>query len=386
MTTHYPDLSQLHFFHQRKTNYVYLVCVLFVLSAVSSLPFIRYDVSVRASGIIRPASERTEIRSMIAGLIETVCFREGQNVPANAVIFRLKQTELLTKGVLNTFETNERKEALHDLEILTTASELNKSQLTGLRSPVYRQQLSRFLYQKDERETAFRKLKQERRIDSLLDLDGLIARKELFDKAVEYERLQAVDKVFKDEQLNLWQQDLLRLRLELSQLEYQKNDLTDNAELYDIRSPVAGVVQGLGARYPGGIVQAGETLCTVSPETELIAECYVPTRDVGLLKPGQAATFQIDAFDYKHFGVLGGRITAIDNDFTLVDNKAVFKIKCSFDDARLVLKNGFSGRLKKGLTFQARFMITQRSVWQMLFDTVDDWLNPTAPDKKQNLF
>jgi len=144
-------------------------------------------------------------------------------------------------------------------------------------------------------------------------------------------------------------------------------------------SPVSGIVQNINTRYAGSIVSAGETLCIVSPEKNLIGECFVSTRDIGLLKAGQLARFQIDAFDYNYFGVLTGKIMTIDNDFSIIENKPIFKVRCSFDSTQLLLKNGYKGELKKGLTFQVRFVLAERSLWQLLFDKVDDWLNPNAP-------
>jgi HlyD family secretion protein len=51
------------------------------------------------------------------------------------------------------------------------------------------------------------------------------------------------------------------------------------------------------------------------------------------------------------------------------------------DNKQLHLKNGFAGELKKGMTVQARFVVIKRSLWQLLFDKIDDWVNPTAPEK-----
>jgi HlyD family secretion protein len=51
-------------------------------------------------------------------------------------------------------------------------------------------------------------------------------------------------------------------------------------------------------------------------------------------------------------------------------------VKCVLDQDHLALKNGFQGRLKKGMTLQARFFVTERSLFQLLYDDVNDWLNP----------
>jgi len=78
----------------------------------------------------------------------------------------------------------------------------------------------------------------------------------------------------------------------------------------------------------GGVLQANESLYIISPNTELIAECYVSTQNIGLLKLGQVVKFQIDAFDYNCFGILTGKIIDIDNDFTMTNEfDYVFKIK-----------------------------------------------------------
>jgi HlyD family secretion protein len=114
----------------------------------------------------------------------------------------------------------------------------------------------------------------------------------------------------------------------------------------------------------------------VSPGGPLMGECYVLSKDIGLLKTGQAVRLQIDAFNYNYFGVLTGKIYSIDNDFTLLDKTPVFKVRCKLDDRILKLSNGYSGELKKGMGFQARFIICKRSLWQLLYDGMDDWLNP----------
>jgi hypothetical protein len=93
--------------------------------------------------------------------------------------------------------------------------------------------------------------------------------------------------------------------------------------------------------------------------------------------------FQVDAFDYNYFGILKGRVIFIDNDYTVEGNEPVFKVRCSFDSRPFHLKNGFSAVLKKGMSFQSRFIIGRRSLWQLMFDKLDDWLNPAASPKQK---
>lgn len=360
----------------RKFGIINLLLILLFCCALISLPLIKTTISIKTTGLTRPLYERTEIKPVLSGIIDSLLVKEGDTVLQGQLLATIKDNNTLPKAILNEFELNQRLGFIHDLELL-----LNAKSYTNLilQTPLYRQQLNKFLFQLTEQQTALKKVKREQEINNTLIKDKVIAPKEHFDKEIEAERLAAAFNAFKNEQLTTWQNELQRNKLEVSQFATQKQQIETEKRNHYLYAPVSGVVQNINTRYGGGFISAGETLCIISPQSSLIGECYVSTRDVGLLKTGQRARFQIDAFDYNYFGILTGKIIAIDNDFLMVENKPVFKVRCSFDSTQLLLKNGYKGEIKKGLTFQARFVLAERTLWQLLFDKVDDWLNPTAP-------
>ena len=360
-------------------SYLYMLCIALITAVIASLPFIHTDISIKSMGITRPVTERTEVKPIMTGIIDTIHFKEGDMVNKDAVILRLKDPNTKGKVILNNFEINQRELFIHDLNILTNSSELDKSNLDKLTAPLYKQQLAKFTHQKQDLEASINKAKKELDINTTLAKDKIISGKEFYDIQINYQKLQSSYKAFVQEQLSTWQQDLARYKLELSQYKQALNVVNTDATYYLVKAPTSGIIQGINTRYQGGLLQANETLCTISPEGELIGECYVPTRDIGLLKIGQPVRYQMEAFDYNYFGILTGKVAAIDNDFTVINNTPVFKVRCSFDSTQLHLKNGFTGKLKKGLNFQARFIVARRSLWQLLYDKMDDWLNPNAP-------
>ena len=99
-----------------------------------------------------------------------------------------------------------------------------------------------------------------------------------------------------------------------------------------------------------------------------------------MIQPGKPVNFQIDAFNYNQWGLATGRITQISKDVDMVNNQPVFKVKCFIDQNNLTLKNGFKGYLDKGMTLSARFQLTERTLFDLLYDKVDDWLNPASPN------
>jgi multidrug resistance efflux pump len=376
----YDTYTALHLKQSKSISWIYIFLVGFLFTGVGSLFYLRTTISIKSSGITRPLNERTEIKSVLSGIIDSLMVQEGDTVQQSQLLVTIKDNVTAPKVLLNEFELTQRLGFIHDLELLLNAKSY---QNIALQTPLYRQQLSKFLFQITDQQAAIKKVSREQEINNTLIKDKVIAPKEHFDKEIEAERLKAAFEAFKNEQLTTWQSDLQRYQLEVSQFTAQQQQIETDKRNHYLYAPVSGVIQNINTRYAGGFLSAGETLCIISPQSNLTGECYVSTRDVGLLKINQPARFQIDAFDYNYFGILTGKVISIDNDFSMVENKPVFKVRCSFDSTQLLLKNGYKGELKKGLTFQARFVVAERTLWQLLFDKVDDWLNPSAPPAPQ---
>jgi len=360
---------------------LFWVILVILITSFASLTFIKLDVSVKSSGIIRPRNEKTELRSSVSTVIDTIYFKEGDTVKQGDIVIQLRKENITIKKMMNDFEINQRNEFINDLSNLTYYSKFDNNTVTALQSPLYKQQCSRFVYQLSELNSQLKKVNKEVYMDSVLSIDRVIAPKEMFDKRIEHEKLVANIRATKEQQIATWQQELARYQLEKSQFENANQQLNEDSSFYNIKAPVSGILQSFNKYYQGSFVQAGEALAVISPQAELLAECYINPRDVGLLKINQTSLFQVDAFDYNYFGILTGKIISIDNDYTVQDNKPVFKVRCVLDTKQLHLKNGFNGDIKKGMTLQSRFVVARRSLWQLLFDKIDDWLNPTAPDK-----
>ncbi|MBN8664187.1 MAG: HlyD family efflux transporter periplasmic adaptor subunit [Chitinophagales bacterium] len=366
--------------HYKSNIAVYLTVISFIILLFVSLFLIDINITIVSSGLVRPRQEKSEVRIVVGGILDSVGVNEYDSIQKGAFIALIRDDSYLQKKADYVSQIKFHQEVMSDVTRMRDYLSLLPEEI---KTPNYRQQFIRFLYQLDELNASIKKTHKELEDNKLLYRDRVISSKELFDKEIEYERLVAGLEAFKKNQFAVWQGDYVQHKLDKEKLQAQMNQLNLERNRFYVYSPISGVVQNIQSRYPGTYIAAGETLCTISPETTLIGECFVNTRDVGLLKIGQQTKFQIDAFDYNFFGILTGKIISIDNDFTIVENKPVFKVRCSFDTTQLHLKNGYKGELKKGLSFQARFIVAERTLWQLLFDKIDDWLNPTAPMPQQ---
>jgi HlyD family secretion protein len=156
----------------------------------------------------------------------------------------------------------------------------------------------------------------------------------------------------------------------------ERQQLSDEKGQYIIYAPISGTVHNMAGIYEGSFAYPNQVLAEISPDTGLVAECYIPPKDIGLIRKNMQVNFQVSAFDYNQWGILTGKVVDISNDITVVNDQPVFTVRASLDQTYMELKNGYRGNLKKGMTLQAHFTVARRSLFQLLYDNVDDWLNP----------
>jgi membrane fusion protein, peptide pheromone/bacteriocin exporter len=353
---------------------IYWILLGFPVICGASLFFIRVYISVHCGGIIRPSMERIELRSAVSGTIDQVYFKDGDSVGSRQLVLRLRDGISAPRNEKISSDISDCRHWIRDLGWLTAEGREDADLAAGLVTDLYKGQAERYLNRKQEQMVSLRKAAKEVEMNRTLASDRVISPKEFYDLQWQLEKISLAYKAFCQEQRTAWQQELIKYRSALDQFQLQERELKNSAETYEIRTPLAGIVQGISTSYPGSHVQANDVICSVSPEGPVIGECYVSSRDIGFIRRGQAVRFRIDAFDYNYFGVTTGKVLSIDNDFSLVGNNPVFRIHCGFDSCQLHLRTGFTGYLKKGLTFQARFIVGSRTAWQLLFEKLGDWI------------
>jgi len=129
----------------------------------------------------------------------------------------------------------------------------------------------------------------------------------------------------------------------------------------------------------GNFITPGQVIAQISGNHDLLVECFVSPSDIGFIRENQKVRFQLDAFNHNQWGMAQGKVLEISRDIIMVDNQPVFRVRSSLNNEYLQLRNGYQGNLTKGMTLTARFRLTERTLWQLLFDRVDNWLNPNSP-------
>lgn len=363
--------------HTVRSKIIFSMLLLFIIGVLCTLPVIKVDVGVRSQGLIRPSTEVVRITSPVSGNIKILNVSENSTIREGDVFATIDAPQVNERLRFNQLRQNQVELFVKDLNLLQKADSLTLLSAVDLQSARYQQNWMEFrqklLNQIQEINQIKRKLSRERFLaerDAVSQVTLDETRFTLHSAVSQY-------KMLVEQQKNQWEMDEIRLTNELNQLQSEKNQILEELKQYEVRSPITGTVQNKAALFRNSFVSANQVLGEISPDTSLIADVFIHPRDIGYLREGMEAKFHIDAYNYNQWGIASGKIINISSDVIMNDGQPVFRVQCSFDQTYLELKNGFRGDFKKGMTLQARFIISRRSLFQLLYDKAEDWLNPS---------
>ncbi len=342
------------------------------MACLVALPFVRVSLSIQGRGIIRPVSELAEVRIIPSAVVAAVFITEGQHVSKGDTLFMLSAME--TDRQLDFWQKELIKYVnyISDLQFLT-----RESGYSACKTDLYKTEQNNFKKKLAEINSRIERADRDIARQKKLYENMLISRKEFEDLLFYQDQLENEKKIFESSILFKWQGELTKLCSERDDCLMQIDLLKKQKELYMICSPVDGTVESFTGIYTGTNLQSGQLVAVISPSNAMIAEVFIPAKNVGMLRNGMPVRIQVDAFNYNEWGMLTGKISRISDDYFLVNNVPVFKVKCTLITNTLKLKNGTPGTIKKGMTLSARFMIAKRSIFQLLYQKSDDLFNPS---------
>lgn len=356
--------------HHKGTQIIYVVVLLVLLIGIGVTPFIKIEITTQSRGIIRSPQENNLLQSAIYGEVKKVSITENCRVVVGDTLM-LINTEKINEQIL-TYSRNIKRnqQFIDDLKSILTF------QPQKIVSPKYLSEYNEYHSQLKQQELQSEYLLQEKNVSD-----------ELFEKKVETEmdHLKIInnyglsikkEKLIHNQYQKQWNAALAQLQLENNDNEATIVQLNEEKRKYVILAPLTGTIIKYSGIKVGNFISPSQEIAQISPSTDLLAECYVEPSDIGFFHEGMKVKFQLDAYNYNQWGMASGMVSEISSDIIAINNQPVFKVRCSLNEKQLKLKNNYSGELKKGMTFTGRFSLTERTLSQLLFDKVDDWLNP----------
>lgn len=320
---------------------------------------------------MEPEKERISLQSLNSGRVVYSKIENHLTVKKGDTLLILESQQIEEKKQLLIQKIAEKQEMIRDLKVLLKPSQ------TNMETPKYSSAKALFDQQEYDLKVKLDKASQDLKRNKALYEKQIIATIEMEKFQFEFDLAQNNLTEFKKRSFAQWENDRTQEENILAEFQTQLKQLEESQAEYLLLAPYEGTLLNVKGIQPNTYVLAGQPLAEISPSTNLIVNCYVSPTDIGFLKVDMPAKFQIDAYNYNQWGLASGKIKTIGSDIELLNGKPVFQILCTLNENELFLKNGVAGTIKKGMTLRAQFFKTKRSLWQLLFDKVDDWLNPS---------
>lgn len=356
--------------NKTKSISIYLVLLIAILFFLTLLPVIKVDISSQSRGMVRSNTDNLPLTSLVNGKVIFVNLKNNRVVQKGDTLVQLTVDNLDTEKATNQALSATIQNQIQDLSLVI----LGKSNL--LKTPELQQEWYSY---SSKREELLSKIIQSKtgydRNKQLYD-KGVIAKGEFEKYSFEYTYAQQALSGLEKNQRSAWQNKKRELQEQLQNLKGTLRKINVEARNYIITAPLSGTVENFSGIQVGSFLNASQPIAVISATDKLIVESTVSPNDIGLIHNNQKVKFQLDAFNYNQWGLLDGKVIDIDRNITIQGEQAFFKVRCALNSTDMQLQSGYKTQISKGMTLTTRYMITRRSLYDLLFDKVDDWLNP----------
>jgi HlyD family secretion protein len=329
----------------------------------------KIDEVVTVQGQLVSIGGRVEVKTPAGGRVAQTFFKDGQLVRAGQLLVRFD-----TRQAADEKQTLTRVIALEEREVQAQLASIasQKDTLVG-RGEVLRQKLATketiaTQLQMLAAEGGYQRLQLLEVMDQLLELRNQLSEvsEQMARADLEANRIQLESRKNISEMEN-------RLRQAELQLQYQ-----------NVVAPVAGVVFDPQAR-PEGVLAAGETILTLVPQGGLFAEVFVPNKDIGFVKAGQAAKVRVDAFPFTRYGELESKVSQVAADALPPDEKMDFyrfPVKLQLEKPYLESR-GTRIPLQSGMAVTANLKLREKRVISLVSDMLVEQVDSVRSLRQQ---
>jgi HlyD family secretion protein len=349
---------------------IYIIAILVVVAAFASLPLINIPITQQSRGVLRTLGENNKLFANVYAQIEYINIKENSTVNIGDTLVILNTEKLDKELKSNQAFVNRNQAFIEDI----SAAFLGKE--NQIQTNLYLKDYTEHKHRRKEIEDKIKQLKKDFLIHEKLYKREVITESEFDKKKYAYDNAKQALELYEQQKRYEWQSKKDKLLEENLKRKAQIEQIAKEKENYILKAPISGYINNYTGVKKGNFVSPGQVLANITPKGKLLVECYINPTDIGYISKGMDVVFQFDAYNYNQWGLGHGKVIEISHDVFQENQSVFFKIKCSLNKESLTLKNGYEGNLKKGMTLTGRFYLTERTLLELLYDKLDDWLNP----------
>ncbi len=359
----------------KSSNAFYNFILFVIIAAISSLPFIFVDVTVSTPASIQTHNLKESLYAPFSGKVTLLDIENNHRVKKGQKVVRVDDSNIRNELEITRNRKTVLEQNRYDIEALQNLT--GQSTPIALHTAQYQTQYAHYIEQKSLLTTRLENSERAYKRYSNLFREKVISASEFEKYDLDYKQAKTDLSILETKSKSQWQNDKYILNQELSNLNVKENQLKEVIRKSVMLANVSGTGYKSEGIQVGTFVQSGQKVAEIIPDSNLIATCLVSPKDIGFIKEKQQVKLQIDAYNYYDWGMLEGSVFEIVKDVSILENKPYYIVHCKMNKTFLSLKNGYKGTIIKGMTARANFKLTRKSLWQLLFTHLNDWLNPS---------
>lgn len=363
-------LENLIYKNKTKSISIYLVLVLAIVAMLFLLPVIKVDISSQSRGIIRSKTDNVAITTIVSGRITWLALKNNVAVTKGDTLIKMAKDGLTAEKATQGELSNAILELQQDL------GNILKGKTENIKTATAREDFYKYESHKNELQSKVSQTQINYNRNKILFDKGIIASAEYEKQLYEFRFANQALQSFVSQQKSTWENQKRELEERIKNIDGSISKIKVEENNYVVLAPISGTIESFSGLQVGSFLNASQPIATISAADKLIVESTVSSNDIGLIHKNQKVKFQIDAFNYNQWGLLEGKVIDIDHNITIQGNQAFFKVRCALNSIEMKLQSGYKTKVSKGMTLTTRYVITRRSLFDLLFDKMDDWLNP----------
>ena len=173
-----------------------------------------------------------------------------------------------------------------------------------------------------------------------------------------------------DSQLN---KNIIENNKRIAETKSQISRSEQNLRYQEFRSPVDGTVFDLKA-FPGYVPPTAQAASTqpvlkIVPDNYVVAEVFIPAKDIGFIEKGMITDVRIDTFDFSEYGDIKGKVRSIASDALEPDqNYQFFRFPAEIElQQQYINIRGKDIPLQSGMSISANIRIKEDRTVLSLF-------------------
>ncbi len=172
--------------------------------------------------------------------------------------------------------------------------------------------------------------------------------------------------------------DLTEVEANAAEMEERRVAILDQLKRLDLRAPMDGRVYQLAVHTVGGVVNPGEALMLLAPDTRnLTVEAKIASRNIDSVTPGQKVDVRFSAFDQRTTPEVEGEVVSVSPDIVVDQRTGASYYPVRIKPSAETLANLKSMALYPGMPAEVFIKVADRSVVSYFMKPLTDQINHT---------